>query len=236
MGLAFALYWAALIAFAYVALEPYVRRLWPQTIISWTRLLAGRVRDPLVGRDVLIGVLGGVVWTVTFQLANQVPAWLGEPAPTPWWDWWVPSTQVRGFWVGNCLINLIYSFRIAFFFNLLFLLLLRVLLRNLWLAGGAYLLIWTVSDAIDYGLLAPSWGWLFFAVGKLVYLGILIRFGALAVICSAFVNFTLWYPMTTDLTAWYASSGVFALGIVLGLAGYGFWTSRSRNLPFRLDT
>ena len=28
----------------YVALEPHVRRLWPDLIISWTRLLAGRYR------------------------------------------------------------------------------------------------------------------------------------------------------------------------------------------------
>ena len=32
----------------YLALEPYVRRLWPQALISWSRVLAGRVRDPLV--------------------------------------------------------------------------------------------------------------------------------------------------------------------------------------------
>jgi len=39
----------------YIALEPYVRRHWPQAIISWSRLVAGRLRDPLVGRDVLLG-------------------------------------------------------------------------------------------------------------------------------------------------------------------------------------
>jgi serine/threonine-protein kinase len=35
----------------YLAIEPYARRYWPHAIISWTRLLAGRFRDPLVGRD-----------------------------------------------------------------------------------------------------------------------------------------------------------------------------------------
>src|SRR5262249_38063081 len=28
--------------FAYMALEPYVRRLWPRMLVSWTRLLSGR--------------------------------------------------------------------------------------------------------------------------------------------------------------------------------------------------
>ena len=39
----------------YLAIEPWVRRHWPKTIISWSRLLSGQVRDPLVGRDILLG-------------------------------------------------------------------------------------------------------------------------------------------------------------------------------------
>jgi hypothetical protein len=225
MGLAFALYWAALVAFSYLALEPFVRRWWPETVISWTRLLSGRFRDPLVGRDLLVGVLGGVLFTLVGQLGNQVPAWLGEPAPTPWWDWWVPNTQVRGYWVGNFLINLVYSFRTAFFFNLLFLLLLRVLLRKPLLAGLCYVLIWTVINAIDGEVLSPSWGWLFFALNNLLLLGLLIRFGAFTIITASFVINTLWFPMTTDPSAWYAGSGLLALGTVAALAGYGLYCS-----------
>ena len=55
---------------AYLALEPYVRRNWPTTLISWTSLLAGRVTDPIVGRDVLIGMLAGLVLKVLGQAAN----------------------------------------------------------------------------------------------------------------------------------------------------------------------
>src|SRR5206468_3223804 len=39
----------------YIALEPFVRRHWPQVLVSWTNVLTGRMRDPVVGRDVLIG-------------------------------------------------------------------------------------------------------------------------------------------------------------------------------------
>ena len=46
---------------AYIALEPYVRRDWPDALAGWTRLLRGRFRDGLVGRDLLLGVLAGVV-------------------------------------------------------------------------------------------------------------------------------------------------------------------------------
>jgi len=44
---------AALLWVIYVALEPYVRRFWPDGILGWTRLMAGYMRDPRVGRDVL---------------------------------------------------------------------------------------------------------------------------------------------------------------------------------------
>ncbi len=47
-----ALVWGGFTWLMYVSLEPYVRRVWPRTLISWTRLLSGYVRDPLVGRDV----------------------------------------------------------------------------------------------------------------------------------------------------------------------------------------
>jgi serine/threonine-protein kinase len=62
---------AIILAFAssiwvsYIALEPFVRRYRPQLLFSWTRLLSGRFRDPLVGRDLLIGTaFGGFVAVV----------------------------------------------------------------------------------------------------------------------------------------------------------------------------
>ena len=33
----------------YLALEPSVRRIWPETVISWSRMLNGRWIDPLGG-------------------------------------------------------------------------------------------------------------------------------------------------------------------------------------------
>ena len=57
------LVWAGFSWMAYVSFEPYVRRLWPGTLISWTRVLSGRVRDPLIGRDVLVGLLAAVAWS-----------------------------------------------------------------------------------------------------------------------------------------------------------------------------
>ena len=57
-----ALFAAAMVWLYYMALEPYVRRQMPDLLISWSRLLAGKFRDPLIGRDLLAGsLLGSVV-------------------------------------------------------------------------------------------------------------------------------------------------------------------------------
>ena len=59
----------------YVALEPSVRKRWPQVLVSWTNLLAGRVAESVVGRDVLLGAALGVGWVLLVRL---VDSWSGE--------------------------------------------------------------------------------------------------------------------------------------------------------------
>ena len=65
--LVWGLAWSCFIWVLYIALEPYVRRRWPATLVSWSRLLAGGFRDPLVGRDVLVGCLSGAFSTSLSQ-------------------------------------------------------------------------------------------------------------------------------------------------------------------------
>ena len=65
----------------YIALETYVRRFWPQTMITWSRLLMCRFRDPLVGRDVLIGGLLGLGLVLVLQVDSLLPQWLGVSEP-----------------------------------------------------------------------------------------------------------------------------------------------------------
>lgn len=66
-----ALFMSGLTWVLYMALEPYVRKLWPELIISWTRLMSGRVRDTLVGRDVLYGVMLGLASTLLFEIRRS---------------------------------------------------------------------------------------------------------------------------------------------------------------------
>ena len=69
----FALFWAGAYAFLYVALEPHVRRRWPELMISWSRLLTGRWRDPMVGRDVLIGITAGIAHAFLAMVSSVLP-------------------------------------------------------------------------------------------------------------------------------------------------------------------
>src|SRR5277367_4848286 len=55
---------AAMLWFAYLALEPEVRSRWPHSIVTWNRVLAGRWLDAQVGSHILIGaVVGTGLWT-----------------------------------------------------------------------------------------------------------------------------------------------------------------------------
>ena len=67
----------------YLALEPYARRFWPHVLISWTRLLSGRIRDPLVGRDLLVGILSGAAIAVFALLTIQARGWFGGVSEAP---------------------------------------------------------------------------------------------------------------------------------------------------------
>jgi hypothetical protein len=60
LALSRAAYAAGLLWLMYMGLEPFVRRRWPHALVSWSRVLAGRFRDPLVGGHVLTGAVCGV--------------------------------------------------------------------------------------------------------------------------------------------------------------------------------
>src|SRR5262249_10335911 len=78
------LFAAGLAVLSYLAREPLIRRQRPHRLPAWTRLAAGRWRDPLVGRDVLIGVLAGVVCTLDYTLMPFWPSRLGPTVVTPY--------------------------------------------------------------------------------------------------------------------------------------------------------
>ena len=55
----------------YMTIEPFVRKFWPRQLTSWVRLLSGDVRNPLVGRDLLIGIVVGIC-TLTVEVVLEL--------------------------------------------------------------------------------------------------------------------------------------------------------------------
>jgi hypothetical protein len=81
----------------YLGLEPFVRRSWPMMLIGWSRVLAGRVRDPLIGRDILIGVAVGASLALLNYAADLLPMKFGTPEGTPHLTDFSSLLHARGF-------------------------------------------------------------------------------------------------------------------------------------------
>ncbi|MFH1177679.1 MAG: protein kinase, partial [Acidobacteriota bacterium] len=223
-AVAYALYFAATTALLYTALEPFVRRLWPERLISWTRLLAGDLRDAMVARDVLIGttVCLAVAATgiVTFRLA----------APTEF----LPIGKALAPLAGalHCLGAVSSAVAGAVRFGLLFLLLLlllRVLSRGRWIVPAAFFAIMTT---VIYGWLvgaigSTSAGVAFLAlISSASWLLLLGRFGLLATVTALFFEFlALQMPDATRLTGWYAGPTWWIVATIVLASAYGLYFS-----------
>ena len=48
----------------HLAVEPAMRRHWPNSLLGWTRLLRGEIVDARVGRDMLFGLAAGALITL----------------------------------------------------------------------------------------------------------------------------------------------------------------------------
>jgi hypothetical protein len=215
----------------YTALEPYVRRLWPQTLISWARLLEGRWHDALVGRDLLTGTLFGLALNLADQLRILAPRWLGLTLPpfitSPSW-----TLEGLGGLVADCFYKQIDAVFLALF-CLMFLLLLRFAFRGMVLASLGFILVLTTLRVL--GSEVPSAiEWLAWSLRCGLILWALIRFGLLAAVIALLTANLLTFPITTHLSAWYASHGLAGLGLVLALASFGFYTSKGTQLPLRV--
>jgi serine/threonine-protein kinase len=229
LNLAIRLLVACLVWIFYLALEPYLRRNWPQVLVSWVRLLDGRLRDPLVGRDFLFGAIFGVAYYLAGRSLIFLPAVFGivplrsDETGTP--PIAIELSTLRGLsHVVGVPFNLPVVFVLIPLGSLLLLLLCRVVFRKMWLAVPASLIITSLSGVISstnpaLDIAANLFG---MAVGLLV----VFRIGLLPFAISGLVVATLALgPLTFDTSAWYAGNTLVVLLIVGGLALYGFRTS-----------
>jgi serine/threonine-protein kinase len=228
-SIALALFNGALGWIVYVALEPFVRRRWPHILITWNRLLAGQFRDPLVGRDILVGLIFGGVLGVLDALDFALPGLVGKPSPTPGYASLVYLDGLRHV-VGDLLVALPSEFMQALFLFFLFFLL-RLILRKEWLAGLGFLVIFSVVNGLrgDYPVLQI----VLTAITCLALLLTLTRFGLAALTAGLFLATILeGTPLTTHLGAWYSGPTWVGLAVLLALGTYAFRTALAGRKVF----
>lgn len=225
LGSAQVLWKAGFFWLSYTALEPYIRRLWPQFLISWTRLVNGHWRDPLVGQHLLIGTFAGVINVGMMQIKTVAPYWFGLAAQT------FTETHPLALdgpltLVGYILIRFIAAVNHPLF-HLLLLLMLRFIFRKKWLVGVVYTILLTTTH-LQLSEAHPVIGGIIYGASMSLSLWIYFRFGFLAGIASELAKAILPnIPLTTDLSAWYAENGWMGMALFLAIATFGFYTSQA---------
>jgi serine/threonine-protein kinase len=202
----------------YLAIEPWIRRRWPQAIISWSRLLSGQFRDPLVGRDILFGVMLGVVWILIIQVRAIPMMHMGASPNLLDTEYLMGGREALGAWLKQIPASI---FATLEFFILLFGL--RFVLRKDWLAAIAFVAVFVVQRfSGPYAAVElPAWI-LVYAVAVLI----VFRFGLIPLAIAIFtVDMLANVPLTADFSAWYMGTTALCLLSVVALAGWGFYHS-----------
>jgi hypothetical protein len=223
-----AVFGAATAFVAYIAIEPHVRRVWPETMIGWCRLLAGGLRDPLVGRDLLIGTLAGIAVSCTIELWLVLPVWLGLPPPILLF---LPNETVSNLLIGGTdgLIEIASITLPGLIFGLVPLFVLFVFtlfFRSRRLAMVAVVVLMTAVSPAPRVAGNPVLAVVGFGLGCAGLVIVLVRFGLLPSIVTTFVLFLATaIPITIDSSSPYVGSSYLIIGAIAGLATYGFHTA-----------
>ena len=233
--LAWSLYWCALAAVVYLAFEPPIRRRWPAILIAWNRVLTGRVRDPVVGRDLLFGTVAGVLTVCLMWLAYAEANWLNLDATAPLRPALESFREPRHF-AG--LITFLHTGNLANALGGLFLLAaLDRVLRVRWLAVA----VWSgVFLALSWPALIWGSDWrtaLQAGLAQTIFAAALLcRCGPIALAAMFFTRDVLTrLPAALEMSAWYSNRSLISLAIVLAIGLYaariagGYPSSRSAS-------
>jgi serine/threonine-protein kinase len=219
-----ALFVAVLTGIFYLGLEPALRRHWPHRIVAWSRALAGRLRDPLVGQSLF---LGAVVTAVAAQL-DAVGFLVGQALGRDPAVWSVLIPEDTGWQVAHVLAMWPMSLGVGTVQGLGFAVLALVVVRAvrheplglLLVAGlmtfGLAMRDQVVDPGLQIGALAQS--------GLLLWL--LLRSGLLAFTTAVvLINLVLLYPTTRFGEGWAATPSMALALTVPAVAAFGGWVS-----------
>ncbi|MHC4446979.1 MAG: serine/threonine-protein kinase, partial [Planctomycetota bacterium] len=192
--------------FYYMALEPYVRRLWPRMLVSWARVISGRVRDPLVGRDLMIGGLfplcafgvPSLIWVIA-AASGAAPSHPQVPQPDALSA--AVSPQVMAYEICGAVAEgvlrtmgyLVIAFGVHLVFKRVWL---TAPIAGLIVAAMSFWFMWVLNVPLEFA--AP-----FSVIGATMAMWSLFRFGLLAAVVAISTSTILFnIPWTSDLSSW----------------------------------
>jgi serine/threonine-protein kinase len=222
VGAALSLFLGTVMGLGYLAAEPYLRRSWPDLLISWTRLTGGRYRDPRVGRDILIGAAAATILRLLMTASAFAPTLFGLPMEAPQY------TDAAFLMGGRLAIGWFLSveFLIIAVVVVLVLLLFLLLLRRKMLAITVALVLMALTMIRPGPADIQSWsdaiGFLTGVAILILGLATLIRFGLLAFVSLFFFLFRMSCPVIFDSSAWYSGISTITVLALIGIAIYAF--------------
>ena len=205
----------------YMALEPHLRRRWPEQLISWARLIGGRPRDPLVGRHVLIGLLGGMAHGALAVLGMYLGTYPGD-AYTRIGDVWQSLGNLAFFVTRGVLVAAVY---------MVLLVILTMILRKRSLAIGGLLVANIAFFMLAVAGQRPAEIPAFIAVSALVTF-ITVRYGLLAIAVTQASFFAIISAPDLIGGGSIATFAPVALIAVLAMAIWAFRVSLGGQSPF----
>jgi hypothetical protein len=224
--LAFQLTNAAILWLVYLALEPYVRRYSPDMLMSWSRLLSGRFRDPRVGRDVLVGAVAGLAIAIIGCLVVLVPPMLGYPPPPP-------RNVSTEFLLGtrnavSVLLRLPPNALLNGMLTTLVFALVRMIVKRTWIATLLTVVIGTLVS-IGNANTQQIWVNIVYALAvSIVYISVLLYFGMFPLMMAFLTNYIVVNSgLTLDVNKLYAPTAIWLMVLIAAMAAFGYYASRA---------
>jgi hypothetical protein len=196
----------------YVALEPYLRRNWPDALVSWTRLCHGHMRDPVVASHILIGIAAAAAFGLIVRPGFTTMSGAFSVVQ-------LGGTEFT-FLLGQTL--LILAFGLAF---ALVAALLRRFIRRPLLAGFLLAVLFAIPAGFESYGNSPVWVLLscgLFGAASLVWMWLLYRFGFLTnMIVWLVQGIALAWPLT--VTGWFAGRSMAVHLLPVAVAAWALW-------------
>lgn len=223
---------AVFVGLLYVALEPLVRRSWPETLISWSRLISGDLRNPMVGRDIVCGGVFGLLHAFGIHVGVLLVGLVSDRYQAVGLN---SNLQILN-GTKNLIAGLLESLTISVWpsLTLLFIALLFFLLTRKRSLGLA--VVWTLvfSLQVIFFILSAHWLLTVAALINSTCLVLALRLNGLLGLISYFLFFRIiWtFPLTLESEKIQFSNSLVAMALTFGIvAAAAYFSTGGRVSP-----